>query len=77
MEKQEINIKINQKNLPLFIAALQMKRDSLEKIQTKLVKEKQMKAAQEVLPDIILLEGVIKKLMPMRPVLSVSPQRTL
>jgi len=66
--EEKINLEIKQKNVPLLISAINLKIKSLQKIQKACVKERQFAAANDLQYDITLLEELLKRLIPLKPV---------
>jgi hypothetical protein len=66
--EEKINLDMKQKNVPLLISAIDLKIKNLQKIQKNCVKEKQFPAANDLQYDITLLEGLKKRLIPLKPV---------
>ena len=66
--EEKITLEMKQKNVPLLISAINLKIKSLQKIQKACVKERQFPAANDLQYDITLLEGLLKRLIPLKPV---------
>lgn len=60
-------IQISENNKQLFISAIELKINALEKIKKNCFKENQMKAANELQPDILLLTNLLNRLKPWKP----------
>lgn len=65
--EEKISLNISQKNLPFVISALESEIEHLTKIQKACVKKKQFQAANDLLPNIMLLENMVKYLKPFKP----------
>lgn len=65
--EEKISLNISQKNLPYVISALESEIEHLIKIQKACVKKKQFQAANDLLPNIMLLENMVKYLKPFKP----------
>jgi len=66
--EEKINLEMNKRNVPLLLSALELKIKNLEKLQKNCVKERQFPAANDLQHDITLLQGLKKRLIPMKPV---------
>ena len=65
--EEKVSLNISPKNLPYVISALESEIEHLTKIQKACVKKKQFQAANDLLPNIILLENMVKHLKPFKP----------
>jgi len=66
--EEKINLEMNKRNVPLLLSAIELKIKNLEKLQKNCVKERQFPAANDLQHDITLLQGLKKRLIPMKPV---------
>ena len=66
--EEKINLNIYPRNVPLLMSAIELKIKNLVKIQKTCIKEKQYPAANNLQPDINLLEELLKRLRPLKPV---------
>ncbi len=66
--EEKITLEMHKKNVPLLISAIELKIQSLEKIQKACIKERQFPAANDLQPPITLLQGLKKRLIPLKPV---------
>ena len=66
--EEKISLEIKLKNVPLLLSAIDLKIKNLEKIQKTCIKEKQFPAANDLQPPILLLQGLKKRLIPLKPV---------
>lgn len=65
--EEKITLNISARNLPFVISALESEIEHLNKIQKACVKKKQFQAANDLLPNIMLLENMVKYLKPFKP----------
>ena len=73
---RKIHVEISEKNIPTILSALELKLKALQKMSNGLIKERQLKAANDVQPDILFLQNLIRYLTPKRPVpLPFSPSK--
>ena len=66
-QENKLTLQISEKNWPLFIGAFDLNLKALQKLQTNLIKERQMKSANEMEPDIALMRKAIEALKPLKP----------
>jgi hypothetical protein len=64
---EKIELKISPRNIPFVISALESEVEHLKKIQKACVKKKQFPAANDLQPNITLLEDMVKALKPFKP----------
>ena len=65
--EEKIELKISLRNIPYVVSALESEIEHLKKIQKACVKKKQFQAANDLMPNIILLENMAKYLKPFKP----------
>ncbi|MEI6316254.1 MAG: hypothetical protein WCO65_00830 [bacterium] len=65
--EEKISLNISLKNIPYVLSALESEIEHLKKIQKVCVKKKQFQAANDLLPNIMLLERMAKTLKPLKP----------
>ena len=65
--EEKIELKISPKNVPFVLSALESEAEHLKKIQKACVKKKQFQAANDLMPNILLLENMAKYLKPYKP----------
>jgi hypothetical protein len=65
--EEKVELKISRRNVPFVLSALEGEIEHLKKIQKACVKKKQFQAANDLLPNIILLENMAKYLKPFKP----------
>lgn len=65
--EQKIELKISPKNIPYVLSAFESEIDHLKKLQKACVKKKQFQAANDLMPNISLLENMAKFLKPYKP----------
>ena len=66
--EEKISLDMKKKNVPLLLSAIDLKIKNLERLQKNCVKERQFPAANDLQHDITLLEGLKKRLIPLKPV---------
>ena len=66
--EEKTTLEMHTRNVSLLMSALELKIKNLKKIQKNCVKERQFSAAHSVQYDINLLEGLLKRLIPLKPV---------
>lgn len=66
--EEKISLDMHKRNVPLLLSAIELKIKNLEKLQKNCVKERQFPAANDLQHDIILLQGLKKRLIPMKPI---------
>jgi hypothetical protein len=66
--EEKISLEMHKRNVPLLLSALDLKIKNLERLQKNCVKERQFPAANDLQHDITLLEGLKKRLIPLKPV---------
>lgn len=65
--EEKVSLNISPRNLPFVISALESEVEHLKKIQKACVKKKQFQAANDLMPNITLLENMVKYLKPFKP----------
>lgn len=65
--EEKIELKISPRNIPFVLSALESEVEHLKKIQKACVKKKQFQAANDLMPNILLLEKMAKCLKPYKP----------
>ena len=65
--EEKVSLNISPRNLPFVISALESEVEHLKKIQKACVKKKQFQAASDLMPNITLLESMVKYLKPFKP----------
>lgn len=65
--EEKVTLSISPKNLPFVISALESEIEHLTKIKKACIKKKQFQAANDLMPNIILLENMVKHLKPFKP----------
>ena len=65
--EEKIELKISPRNVPFVMSALESEIEHLKKIQKACVKKKQFQAANDLMPNITLLENMVKWLKPFKP----------
>ncbi len=67
LNEEKITLNISLKNVPYVLSALESEIEHLNKIQKACVKKKQFQAANDLLPNIMLLDKMAKYLKPLKP----------
>jgi hypothetical protein len=67
LNEDKVALNISKKNIPFVLSALESEIEHLKKIQKACVKKKQFQAANDLMPNIILLENMAKYLKPFKP----------
>ncbi len=67
LTEEKIELKISPKNIPFVLSALESEVEHLKKIQKACVKKKQFQAANDLMPNILLLEKMARCLKPYKP----------
>ena len=67
LTEEKVELKISPRNVPFVLSALESEIKKKKKIQKACVKKKQFQAANDLLPNIILLENMAKYLKPFKP----------
>ena len=65
--EEKVSLNISPRNLPFVISALESEVEHLTKIKKACIKKKQFQAANDLLPNITLLESMVKYLKPFKP----------
>ena len=65
--EEKVTLNISLKNVPYVLSALEAEVEHLQKIQRACVKKKQFQAANDLTPNIMLLEKMVKYLKPLKP----------
>ena len=68
LTEKKIVLEISPKNIPFVISALESEAEHLKKIQKSCIKKKQFQAANDLAPNITLLEKMVQFLKPYKPV---------
>ena len=66
--EEKIILNISPKNVPFVISALESEAEHLKKIQKSCIKKKQFQAANDLAPNITLLEKMVQFLKPYKPI---------
>lgn len=65
--EEKVSLNISPRNLPYVISAFESEIEHLTKIKKACIKKKQFQAANDLIPNITLLENMVKHLKPFKP----------
>lgn len=65
--EEKIPLNLSFKNVPYVLSALESEIEHLNKIKKACIKKKQFQAAGDLVPNITLLENIVKHLKPLKP----------